>query len=189
MRCLFIVFILLFGCKSNSESDFFYRKFFVDFTVNNLLVPKVDHFDICGKFNDEYTFEEIKSSLEQLDSIFSPEDIDCMLDQYSEYKGTSIDRYIDEINSLYKKEGENYNPSDSIMIHFSLTVPMISLNKEYAVIFNIASPIRVNSYKDGFFYLIKIDEDNIKLVDIIKNEYTTPKENKHHHEYSFVYKR
>lgn len=162
------------------------------FFITQIIDPYFSDYDICGKFNDEFPDSLILKSLsfENLDTIIKNDDVEYILDQYNRLKGKSVEQFIQNIDEYERKEGATYSRLDSLKYHFSISPPLLTKNNEYWLIFVVGYSVSLeDSYKDGFYFLFKTDQDKITLIGRYKNSFTTPSNENHIHGHSYLPKK
>lgn len=173
--------------KHNLPTDNIVKEVFV-YILDSLINTELSHYDICGIFNEEFSEDFILKSLEDIDSLFSEEDKSYLLEQYRDKKGKEINKYINESNYI-RKDGTNYYPEDSLNFHLSFSVPLFTVDNNYAVVYHVGRSIKVKSSIDGFYFLLKRENKSWILIDVIKNPYTKPNVETHSHPFSLIPKR
>ena len=185
---LFLIAFILIDCKSGKVEDDNLDKDVFNFVINKIIPQFIDKpFDICGSFNAELPDSLVAGSLR---SIFDDNNIEHIVNRYNLTKNRPIDSYIDQ-TKFNKRTGSVYYDNDSILYHFILSAPLFNISSDTCVIFSLVMPISFQgpSTRDGFYFLIGVNNDTLKYLGVQKNAYTTfiPKTKwEHHHNYSFI---
>ncbi len=181
--------LLLVGCKKADNKEI--KE--IDKDVFNFVVYKImpqfinERYDINGVFYGELPDSLVKKSLK---GVFSENEIEYIASQYTMSRAKNLEPYFRE-GSYSKKMGYVYYDTDSISYHFVLSPPLYNKERDTCVMYCTAMPINFNgkSAKDGFYFLISVNGDTLKYLNVIKNASTTfvPQDDwKDTHEFSLI---
>ena len=129
------LFAILIGC--NKKEDLPTKEmisYAIEYEIESIDEYLDKGFEVCGHLDGSWDDSVIINSMlyERLDTIFSENDFDYMLEQYNEFKGQNIDEYLTDFNLNFEYSNDQ---SKHLDVHYCLSPPLYSLSKDSWVIF------------------------------------------------------
>ncbi len=146
------------------------------------------NYDLCGTFNNEYNDSVLKLNLSVLDTLINKKEDATLLKQYHYWGDKDISILLNEPDIYKINRNTNYNISGGkdVINHFSLSAPLLTKNKNRAVLFFTGYNLE-KMIAEQYIYLFinlksNINEWNIYVIEApykINNRY-------HRHFFSLI---
>lgn len=183
MKNLFlqITTLLVLLCACNQKEKYPTKEMITDateFVVNDIYNNVAFDFELCGHFSQAWNDSILIASIqnENLDSIFSEEDLKYIMNQYSNMENKDVSDYLPNISNYIVEN----NQEKHLDVHYSISAPLYTISKRSWITF-----VEVFTRKgyDAYFMVYSINPEKRQISSVLySNEYVTKpslKEHKH----------
>lgn len=178
-----LLFPLLFACNNKVNYEYPTQKmlsYAVEYVANDINDFATFDYELCGHFSHAWKDSTLIASIksEKLDSIFSEDDLEYVISQYSNMDYMDVPGYMPNINN-YKLEN---NQEKHLDVHYCISPPLYTISKRSWVVF--VEVFTRNGY-DAYFMVYSIDPEKKQISSVLYSNEHVKKPNIKEHKHVF----